>query len=186
MLAHNRHWFSDGTFKVAPYLFYQMHTVHAIHELTVLPMVYVLIQSKRAEDYARVLTTIQQLKENLQPESIMCDFELGFHNAFRRIFGDDVIVGCLFHLGQCVYQKLQELGLSELYLQEEEVRVRCKMLVALAFVPVQDVVAELESLGEDIPDELIPLIDYFEDTWIGRLGRRDQRRNPLFHIRLWS
>ena len=186
MLANNRHWFADGTFKVAPHLFYQMHTIHAIHEHSVLPMVYVLMQSKRAEDYARVLTTIQQLKENLHTESIMCDFELGFHNAFRRIFGDDVIVRCLFHLGQCVHRKVQELGLSELYLQEEEVHVRCKMLVALAFVPIQDVVAAFESLVEDIPAELISLIDYFEDTWIGRLDRRDQRRNPLFPIRLWS
>ena len=116
----------------------------------------------------------------------MCDFELGFHKTFSRIFGDDVIVGCLFHLGQCVYRKVQELGLSELYLQEEEVRVRCKMLVALAFVPVRDVVAACESLVEDIPDELIPLIDYFADTWTGRLGRQDQRRNLLFPIRLWS
>ena len=52
------------------------------------------------------------------------------------------------------------------------------MLVALAFVPVRDVVAAFESLVEDIPDELIPLIDYFEDTWTRRLGRRDQRPNP--------
>ena len=99
MLANKRHWFADGTFKVAPHLFYQMHTIHAIHEHSVLPMIYVLMQSKLAEDYARVLTTIQQLKENLHPESIMCDFELGFRNAFRRIFGDDVIVGCFFSFG---------------------------------------------------------------------------------------
>ena len=52
MLANNRHWFADGTFKVAPHLFYQMHTIHAIHEHSVLPMVYVLMQSKGAEDYA--------------------------------------------------------------------------------------------------------------------------------------
>ena len=114
----------------------------------------------------------------------MCDFELGFYNAFRGIFGDDIIVGCLFHLGKCVYRKVQELGLPELYLQEEEVRERCKMLVALAFVPVQEVVAAFKSLAEDIPNELILLIDYFEDTWIGRLGERDQRRNPLIPIRL--
>ena len=69
------------------------------------------------------------------------------------------MVGCLFYLGQCVYRKVQELGLPELYLQEEEVSVRCKMLVALAFEPVRDVFAAFASLVEDIPDELIPLID---------------------------
>ena len=76
MLANNRHWFTDGTFKVAPHLFY--HTCYP--------------------------------------------------------------------------------------------RAKWKMLVALACVPVQDVVTAFESLVEDIPDELMPLIVYFEDTWIGRHG----------------
>ena len=58
MLQNNRHWFADGTFKVAPQLFYQMHTIHTIHEHSVLPMLYVFLQSKQTEDYARVLATI--------------------------------------------------------------------------------------------------------------------------------
>ena len=66
------------------------------------------------------------------------------------------------------------MGLAELYLNDEEIRVRCKMLVTLAFVPVQDVVVAFDTLVADILDELIPLIDYFEDTWIGRPGRRGQ------------
>ena len=42
------------------------------------------------------------------------------------------------------------------------------MFLALAFVPVQDVIAAFETLIENI--QLIPLVDYLEDTWIGRLG----------------
>ena len=52
MLVDNGNWFVDGTFKVAPHLFYQVHT---IHEHSVLPMLYVVLQSKREEDHTRGL-----------------------------------------------------------------------------------------------------------------------------------
>jgi hypothetical protein len=36
-------------------------------------------------------------------------------------------------------------------------------------------------------DTLQPLVDYFEDTWIGRpLGRHNRRRAPLFEHSLWN
>ncbi|KAF2883555.1 hypothetical protein ILUMI_22619 [Ignelater luminosus] len=31
-----------------------------------------------------------------------------------------------------------------------------------------------------------PIVDYFEDTWIGRPGRRNKRRNPSFPHSLWN
>ena len=48
---------------------------------------------------------------NIRPTSVMIDFEIGFHNALQDVFqiDDDVIVGCLFHLGQCVYRNVQGL-----------------------------------------------------------------------------
>jgi len=33
---------------------------------------------------------------------------------------------------------------------------------------------------------LSPLITYFECTWIGILGRRGNRRPPLFPIEIWN
>ena len=60
------------------------------------------------------------------------------------------------------------------------------MLVSLAFVPPVDVIAAFETLLDNIPADLEPLVDYFEDTWIGRPHRRGQRRNPMFSIDVWS
>ena len=118
----------------------------------------------------------------------MIDFEIGFHNALREVFqiDDYVIVGCLFHLGQCAYRKVQGLDLSGIYLHNEDIRLKCKMFVALAFIPAEYVIEAFETLSDDIEDALIPLFDYFEDTWIGRPGRHGIRRNPLFPIRVWS
>ena len=172
ILTEYSNWFADGTFKIVPHLFYQLHTLHALHEHSVLPMLYIFMQSKREQDYTRVLTAVRELKENLRPTSIMIDFEIGFHNALREVFqiNDDVIMGCLFHLGQCVYRKVQGLGLSGIYLHNEDIRLKCKMLVALAFIHAEYVIKAFETLSDDIEDALIPLFDYFEDTWIGRPG----------------
>ena len=49
ILAECSNWFADGTFKIAPHLFYQLHTLHALHEHSVLPMLYIFMQSKREQ-----------------------------------------------------------------------------------------------------------------------------------------
>ena len=130
---------------------------------------------------------IEDIVIPINPTSIMCDFEIGFQNAARLVFGDNVIiVGCLFHLGRCIYRKILQLGLSEQYLRDDDTRLNCKMLVSLAFVPPVDVLAAFETLLDNIPADLEPLMDYFEDTWIDRPHRRGQRRNPMFSIDVWS
>ena len=52
-----------------------------------------------------------------------------------------------------------------------------RMLSALAFVPVSDVVAAFDSpyeAGMFIDEvEVQPVLDYFEDNWIGRPQRRN-------------
>ena len=74
-------------------------------------------------------------------------------------------------------------------MQDEDVRLKCKMLVSLAFIPVVDVIAAFNKLTDDIPDDddLEPLYNYFEDSWIGRPARRGGgRRNRAFPIDVWS
>jgi hypothetical protein len=50
-----------------------------------------------------------------------------------------------FHFGQCVYRKIQQLGLSEPYLAEDNFRVEAKLLPALAFLPPDDVLMAMNS-----------------------------------------
>ena len=57
---------------------------------------------------------------------------------------------------------------------------------ALAFVPPANVVAAFETLRDHLPDDLDPVLHYFEDTYIGRPNRRGVRREPLFPIVFWS
>ena len=52
---------------------------------------------------------------------------------------------------------------------------------ALAFVPIQHLIEAFETLEEVIPDEMLPLLDYFERTYIGRRLRARRRDPPYSH-----
>ena len=60
-----------------------------------------------------------------------------------------------------------------------------KMLVALAFVPLSDVVNAFNTLVAEMPEQLDPIIDYFEKNYIGVAHRRG-RRPPRFPLELWN
>jgi len=45
----------------------------------------------------------------------MVDFEAAVWRAIQKLFPDAVIKGCVFHLTQAVWRKVQELGLQSAY-----------------------------------------------------------------------
>ena len=58
----------------------------------------------------------------------------------------------------------------------------------MAFVSTTDVIRAFESLSENFPLDAPAqaIIDYFEDTYIGRLRPGGQRRDLLFPITAWN
>ncbi|KRZ15883.1 hypothetical protein T11_5706 [Trichinella zimbabwensis] len=61
------------------------------------------------------------------------------------------------------------------------------MVVALAFVPTEGIEQAVDSLAGHLPDELQPLLDWFEDSYVGRRNRRGGgRRSPMFPMEMWS
>uniref|UniRef100_T1JFK1 non-specific serine/threonine protein kinase n=1 Tax=Strigamia maritima TaxID=126957 RepID=T1JFK1_STRMM len=90
----------------------------------------------------------------------------------------------------CIWRKIQEQPqILESYNDElTDFSSKLRKLAALAFVPVDDVITIFEALMQSDfflrEEELLrPLINYFEDTWIGRNGAR---RNPKFSLSLWN
>ena len=55
----------------------------------------------------------------------------------------------------------------------------------MAFVPIQHLIEAFETLEEVIPDEMLPLLDYFERTYIGR-RLRARRRDPPHSHDFWN
>jgi len=63
-------------------------------------------------------------------------------------------------------------------------------LCDLAFIPVRDVANAFEELLNtqyfvDNEEVLQLIIDYFEETWIGRTVRR-RRRDPILPLEMWN
>ncbi|KAF0707056.1 Uncharacterized protein FWK35_00036525 [Aphis craccivora] len=97
---------------------------------------------------------------------------------------------CFFHFGQCLWRKIQNLpDIRQKYVNNADFSLKIKQLMALAFIPVSHVVDTFnklmsQQLFEDNEELLLPLIDYFEQTWIGRPTRRNKRRPPIFDLKL--
>ena len=75
-------------------------------------------------------------------------------------------------------------------MNDHEFGLQLRMIAALAFVPSQDVVNSFDEFCVVIQNQYDrdadEVLDYFEDTYIGRFRRNAPRRPPLFPIELWS
>lgn len=58
--------------------------------------------------------------------------------------------------------------------------MKCKMLIALAFVPENDVINAFNVLENELDDRFEPLISWFVSTYIGRIRGNGTRANPIF------
>lgn len=188
LLRGNCHIMADGTFKLAPELFTQIYTIHIIIRGNVIPVLYALLPNKELQSYRRMWEAVRERIPGMNPTSVLTDFEHAAHGAVREIFPNADLTGCYFHLGQSLWRRLQALGLRQRYIEDDNFRMYAKMLQALAFLPVGDVQDAFEEIRDqdDFPDDLQDLYHYFEDTYMGRLTRRGQRRAPLFSMNVWN
>jgi len=94
------------------------------------------------------------------------DFEIAVMNAAYLIMGNHITIrGCFYHLCQSTFRKLQELGFSEQYKNDEVFRKFCNMVDGLAFLPLVDVKNGMEYLKKNIPTGAEDFLIYFESTY---------------------
>ena len=120
---------------------------------------------------------LRQLKQcatvNLQPSQVFVDFEEGAIRAFKEEFPGVQVKGCHFHFTQCIWRKIQELGLSVEYKEDKKVRVWLEFFKTMAFIPIDLLDSTFQYLLSIQPeslnsDKLRLFVNYFESTWIGR------------------
>ena len=190
LLTESTSVFSDGTFSAAPSrFFYQLYTIHASVDNHVIPLVYALLPNKRFETYNRLFSTLVSLQPQFKPEAWLTDFELAAIQAIMLNFPQAAMTGCFFHMQQCLWRKIQNLGLSNAYKEEDEkFAMSAKSLACLAFVPLDDVTTAFDELinSQDFDIRMQPVVDYFEEVWIGRQSASGFRQEPMFAISLWN
>lgn len=80
----------------------------------------------------------------------MSDFEKASRNAFRDEFPAAEGKGCFFHLRQCVFRHIhKDKDVFHKYSNDAEFCLMMKHLVALAFLPPEDVIAIYEKLMDE-------------------------------------
>ena len=173
-LARADFWQADGTFKVVPSLFFQLYSIHFNFGLGMNPAaLYCLLPNKTGATYTRVLQEIGRIIPLAAPRKILVDFEKATMNAFAAAYPNATITGCYFHLCQSVIRKVNEVGLKQIYENDDVVRGYVRSLAAIAFVPPEDVIEAFELVVESMPseiDHLNEVTSFFEHTYVR--GRR--------------
>ena len=82
------------------------------------------------------------------------------------------LLGCLFHFGQCVWRHVQDNGLAKKYQEHDDFRSNIKKLIALAYLPLDDIIIGFDLVAAEFDDDADDFLDYFEKTWIGEPKRR--------------
>lgn len=122
----------------------------------------------------------------------MIDFEAAAIRGISNEFPEIELHGCFFHFTQCIWRRIQSLGLAKKYEEDHEFARKLRHLAALAFVPVEKVKDSFKKLktilhikkraaeGTDA-NKVNKLFDYFEETWIGK-----GKTQPKFSIHMWN
>ena len=187
-MRDNRHWLADGTFKTAPAIFFQIFTIHAQVQESIIPCIYALMPSKCESSYVAVFAKLKELEPMLNPDSVLTDFEIASRNAIKRVFPDTELGGCFFHLGQNIWRKVINEGLREKYVADGNFRTFVKMMTCTAFLPLEEVIDGFEAIKEleNYDEELDVIFDFFEDNYLGRPLANNRRRQPKFPIQSWN
>ena len=102
----------DGTFYTVPILFYQLWTIFVSVGRYTIPAAPCLLTAKSQELYKKVLDSLVAYIPEFKPVATMSDWELASRNAFKEIFPQTRLYGCLFHYTQRIWSKVQKLGLT--------------------------------------------------------------------------
>ena len=164
----------DGTFSICPRIFYQLYIIHSLSPTGIsLPELYCLLPNKTKITYTRLLRLIQTKAEEhsmcFSPKTVILDFELAVHNVLYAILPGSHVKGCLFHYGQALWRKLQELGLSSEYRQFDHIRHWFRLFIGLCFLPVPQVMNGFVAIqNQHTPnnDKCRLFNAYFLDTWL--------------------
>lgn len=170
-LATCNQWLCDRTFRAVPKIFTQLYTFRGYKKRKSVPLVYAIAPNKSEMTYSIISKTLKNANKKLKPKWVMINFELAFMHAFQRIFPNTEISGYLFHFGQCLWRRLQSNGQQALCNNDAEYSLNVRMLMALPFVSINDVIDAYNMLIKtDYYDnhdaELSQIIDYFEESWI--------------------
>ncbi|CAG8500218.1 12769_t:CDS:2, partial [Dentiscutata heterogama] len=151
-------WVMDGTFKTVPNMFKQLYSIHGGSENSrIVPLVFSLMTSKSEESYRQLFQELIDFGEvhgiDLSPQVVLTNFEAAVINSIQSEFDNVQYKGCHFHLSQCIYCRVQSLGLTSRYGKDEDFSLLIRYISALAFLPPEEILSAFDELKLHIPPE---------------------------------
>ena len=116
----------------------------------------------------------KNLVSNSYPNFFLTDYETGVIASVKKFLPGSPHIGCWFHFAQCIYRKIQEVGLQNPYKNDEKLKKIAKKLFALPFLPISDIRTGLEGFDAELQlttiffdhPNLSQIFQYLYDTWI--------------------
>lgn len=173
LLAKAKRWYADATFKVVRQPFTQLFSIHAFVQrdgnFKQVPLLFALMSGKRRKDYKKILAKTKEIVgDSFKLTEILIDFEASVWRAIPEIFPEVEIRGCVFHWGQAVWRKIQELGLQSPYTNDVDMHKYLRKLLSLPYVPaenIEELFFRFYRKANGSP-QLLQLLDYVRTTWI--------------------
>lgn len=117
-------------------------------------------------------------------------------NSLHEKFPRAEIHGCFFHFVQNVWRHVQTTGLQIPYSEDPDFAFQIRLLVALAFVPKENVLEAYDELiatdffseenETEYVEQIQALLGYFQSTYVFRIDRAGIRKQPLYPIEIWN
>ncbi|XP_071941387.1 uncharacterized protein [Antedon mediterranea] len=180
VLKKSKTLFADVSCKLVRAPFQQIFTLSTYlkDEDNVKPyaQVFVVMSRKQTNDYISVLEKIGELIPKIKVKKIILGYDAELWEAFDTVFPDVVLQGCVFHWTESVYMQIVNLGLNLAFTISSPVFNQIKELLALPFIPAEQIPTVFEEIASQCDQPLLPLIDYFRVVWIN---------NPQWPIISW-
>ncbi|CAG5096839.1 Protein of unknown function [Cotesia congregata] len=161
------HLFADATYKVCPRnpkKIFQLFTIMASIDDTVVPVLWSLMSRKTKCCYAPVIDHFKRCGPHLQVLSITTDYEMGLKKVCQRFYPNARSKGCYFHFMQALIKKSKDLGLWNKLLEWEDGREFFRKLIGLAFLPANEIHNALNYLKMVYQIELTILLSQITDA----------------------
>ena len=147
----------------------------------IMPMVYCLFSSKTAGAYREIFEILNvKIGGEVAVTKFRPDFEKAPITQFLDVFPNRDVEACFFHFAQANWCQIQRLGLSQLYLEDLDMKKTLKSFTAVAFVPPEDSYEAFHALKEKVSDMEVmdQFVAYFESTYIGKWQSRPNPEDP--------
>ena len=130
---------------------------------------FVLIMDEKEDTFIELFKVLREDPYHMNPSYMMLDFALGQIKAALKIFPNLLYNACFFHWSECIWKKMQDLGLGGKGTYKRNITILFNMQI-LCFIPqdkIQKVFKKIKS-KLDNSSETAKFFEYFNKYCLGK------------------